>query len=138
MAGSARLECVDMCFNDQHFLRELRHIGQSRDWIKQMVEHAQEQNDVEHSNSVGTKIGDVDVQRLDIEAESGESQIKALASKKNRMCPSEVISGENSRCSAAFGLETISAIPSADVDYRPAVRLDRIKESRVFGTMNVK
>jgi len=55
-----------MSFDDGHLLRQSSDILQRSDRIHQVIEDAKKEHDVELSDSVGGKVGDVDVELVDL------------------------------------------------------------------------
>lgn len=105
--GQVRLNDERLVANGSRFL-------QAQKRMAQVVEHAQEQNNVESTDSAFADVEHVDIHSFHVKAEGASGVLKM----PSVGLPCDVIGGEHSASAASFGLKAVESIPSAYVDDR--------------------
>src|SRR5918993_6059649 len=88
--------------------------------MPQMIEHAQEQDDVERADALGREVHDVDLEVLDLRSERSTRQLEArlaVGRPPADAAPRVVVGGNHACCAAALGLEGEEAVPGSDVEH---------------------
>ena len=103
---------------------------QYRPGVRQVVEHPEQEDEVEAADALGAEVEQVRVEILDRRAERNASEVESplgppAVRTPCRLAPARGIDRDHPRGAAALGLEGEEPVPGADVQDGPAVEVLR-------------
>jgi hypothetical protein len=95
-----------------------------------VIQHPEEQDDVERADALGGQVHHVDVDILDLGPERLAGELEAGLRAPAVGVPRVVVRGDDPRRTASFALEGKKAIPGADIEHRPMLERRRERQAR--------